>query len=75
MIGGWKDDHETLPILKQRARSPDYWTVQKATLQELARGWKDDPETLAILRDRAQNHRDPILRDFAQQKLAEVERQ
>ncbi|NJL65871.1 MAG: hypothetical protein HC894_01630 [Microcoleus sp. SM1_3_4] len=47
----------------------------KATLQELARGWKDDPETLAILRDRAQNHRDPILRDFAQQKLAEVERQ
>lgn len=32
-------------------------------------------ETLELVRDRAQNDRDPILRDFAQQKLAELEGQ
>jgi hypothetical protein len=52
---GWKDDPETLPILKQLAQSDDDWNVRRAAVQELARGWKDDPETLPILKQLAQS--------------------
>jgi hypothetical protein len=46
---GWKDDPDTLPILKDRARSDTDKSVRSAAVEELARGWKDDPEIIAIL--------------------------
>lgn len=35
---GWKDDAETLPWLKERARSDENDAVRRAAVQELARG-------------------------------------
>jgi hypothetical protein len=46
---GWKDDPETLPWLKEHARSDAHNDVRSAAVQELARGWKDDPEVIAML--------------------------
>ena len=43
---GWKEDAETLPWLKERARSDEDEDVRSAAVQELARGWKEDAETL-----------------------------
>ncbi|HEY9650829.1 MAG TPA: NACHT domain-containing protein, partial [Coleofasciculaceae cyanobacterium] len=36
----WKDDPDTLPLLKQRATTDDHEDVRGAAVQELARGWK-----------------------------------
>ncbi|MEP6518697.1 HEAT repeat domain-containing protein [Microcoleus vaginatus] len=66
----WKDDPETLPILKQRAQSDDDSAVRRAAVQELARGWKDDPETLPILKQRAQSDDDLKVRRAAVQEIA-----
>jgi hypothetical protein len=52
---GWKDDPETLPILKQLAQSYDNYAVRYSAFQELAVGWRDDPETLLILKQMAQS--------------------
>jgi hypothetical protein len=46
---GWKDDPDTLPILKARVQSDDDFNVHQAVVQELGRGWKDDPEILMFL--------------------------
>jgi HEAT repeat protein len=43
LVRGWKDDPETLPILKARAQSDENPDVRQSAVQELARGWKDDP--------------------------------
>ena len=67
---GWKDDLETLPILKERAQSDDNSTVRSAAVQELARGWKDDLETLPILKERAQSDDNSTVRSAAVQELA-----
>ena len=66
----WKDDLQTLPILKQRAQSDDDWAVRQTAVQELARGWKDDPETLPILKQCAQSDDDWAVRYAAVQELA-----
>jgi len=50
---GWKDDLDTLPLLKDRAATMTNYPVRQAAVQELARGWKDDPDTLPLLKDRA----------------------
>ena len=55
---GWKDDPETLPLLKQWAQSDDNSDVRRTAVQELARGWKHDPETLPLLKQRAQSDDD-----------------
>ena len=51
---GWASDPETLPLLKDRARSNPGSYVQSAAVQELVRGWPDDPDTQELQR-RAQN--------------------
>jgi len=66
----WKDDPETLPILKQLAQSDDNWLVREAAVQEIARGWKDDPETLPWLKQLAQSDDDPAVRFSAIQEIA-----
>jgi hypothetical protein len=67
---GWKDDPETLPLLKQLAQSDDNWAVRRAAVQELARGWKDDPETLPLLKQLAQSDDNWDVRYAAVQELA-----
>ena len=38
---GWREDSETLPILKALAKSDRDPNVQRAAVEELARGWKE----------------------------------
>ena len=66
----WKDDTETLPILKQLAQSDNYWYVRQAAVQEIVRGWKDDPETLPWLKQRAQSDDNSDVRQATVQELA-----
>jgi len=40
---GWKEDPNTLPLLKQRLQSDDDKWVRFAAVQELAKGWKNEP--------------------------------
>ncbi len=47
---GWKDDPDTLPILKNLITSNSNDFVKDTAVQELARGWKDDPDTLPMLK-------------------------
>ena len=66
----WKDDPDTLPILKERAQTDDEWAVRQAAVEELARGWKDDPDTLPILKQRAQTDDNEYVRQAAVEELA-----
>ncbi|MBD2635363.1 HEAT repeat domain-containing protein, partial [Limnothrix sp. FACHB-881] len=67
---GWKDDPDTLPLLKDRARSDKDSPVRQVAVQELARGWKDDPDTLPLLKDRARSDQNWLVRQAAVQELA-----
>ncbi|MFM7236384.1 MAG: HEAT repeat domain-containing protein, partial [Cyanobium sp.] len=40
----FKDDPDTLPILKSRAQSDEDSDVRQSAVQELVRGWRDDPD-------------------------------
>ncbi|MCY7272761.1 MAG: HEAT repeat domain-containing protein [Phormidesmis sp. CAN_BIN44] len=68
---GWKDDPETLPILKSLAQSDGNRYVQDVAVQELARGWKDDPETEPILKSLAQSDGNRYVRRVVVQELAQ----
>jgi hypothetical protein len=46
-------DPETLPWLKECARSDEHWNVRSVAVRELARGWKEDPEVVSILQAKA----------------------
>jgi hypothetical protein len=52
---GWKDDPDTLVLLKQRATADDNGHVRRAAVQELARGWKDEPGMFELLCEIALN--------------------
>jgi len=55
LVDGWKDDPETLVILKQLAQQGEnFYTSSPEALRMLVDGWKDDPETLVILKQLAQ---------------------
>jgi len=55
LVKDWRDDPETLSILKNLLTQRDENTnVRQAAVKELARHWKDDPDTLPILRKLAQ---------------------
>jgi hypothetical protein len=58
---GWKDDSDTLPLLKDRALNDQHEYVRGAAVQEIAKGWKDDPQTFDFLCDRAIH--DPFKRE------------
>jgi hypothetical protein len=68
---GFKDDPDTLPILKDRAQSDDDGDVRRAAVQALAQGFKDDPDTLPILKTRAQSDENEFVRRAAVQALAQ----
>jgi predicted NACHT family NTPase len=67
---GWKEDPETLLLVKDRARSDESIAVRWAAVQELARGWKEDSETLPWLKDRARSDEDNYVRWTAVEALA-----
>ena len=67
---GWKDDPDTLPMLRDRAETMKTMLSGRRRLQELARGWKDDPDTLPILKDRARNDENEDVREAAVEELA-----
>lgn len=55
LVRGWKNDSQTLPILKQIAKFDCDSFVRRLAVQELAYGWKDDSEILHILKQIAQS--------------------
>ncbi|MEG5042594.1 MULTISPECIES: NACHT domain-containing protein [unclassified Microcoleus] len=83
LAGGWKDDPELFELLCDVAindpfdhRGKNRWRNPRQTaLAAMIELYPDRPQTLEILRDRAQNDSDEMLHDFAQKKLAELERQ
>ena len=55
LVKGYKDDPETLPLLKDLARLDESGDVREAAAEELARGWKDDPEVRVIVDEAARS--------------------
>ena len=47
---GWKDEPDTLALLRACAQSGEDFYVRQVALYELARGWKNDPDTLDLLK-------------------------
>jgi len=66
----WKQDPDTLPLLKQLIQSDDNGGVQRAAIRELARGWKDDPDTLPLLKQLMQSDDNGFVRGAAIEELA-----
>jgi predicted NACHT family NTPase len=66
----WKDDPDTLPLLKELAQMNNDWIVRQVTVQALARVFTDDLHTLAILKHRAQTDDDRNVRGAAVQEIA-----
>ena len=66
----WKDDPDTLLLLKQWATSGAHSSVRGAAVQELAKGWKDDPDTLPLLKQCATSGDDSSVRGAAVLELA-----
>ncbi|MEG5170725.1 HEAT repeat domain-containing protein [Microcoleus sp. B3-D7] len=80
---GWKDDPELFELLCEVAINDPFdhrgkyrWRNPRQTaLAAMIELYPDRPETLELVRDRAQNDSDEFFREFAQKKLAELERQ
>ncbi|MEG4628836.1 HEAT repeat domain-containing protein [Microcoleus sp. AR_TQ3_B6] len=77
---GWKDESGIFELLGDVAiHDPfdreDEWqdNPRQAALAATIELYADRPETLELVRDRAQNDRDPKLREFAQEKLTQLE--
>ncbi len=66
----WKDDPETLILLKVRAQQDKDEYVRLAAVRELAKGWKDDLETLVLLKVLVQRDDSWRVRGAAVQGLA-----
>lgn len=76
----WKNHPKIFELLCDFAINDPFYRAadwqqnsRQAALEAIIELYLDRPETLSILRDRAQNDRDQQLREFAQQKLAELE--
>ncbi|MEG4291877.1 HEAT repeat domain-containing protein [Microcoleus sp. D2B6] len=79
---GWKDEPGIFEWLGDIAinhpferKSKFQENPRRRSLEIMLKQYPDRPKTLEILRDRAQNDRDQQLREFAQKKLAKLERQ
>ena len=46
----YKDDPDTLPIIKERAQYDEVEAMRQIAVERLAKGWKDDPEIQAFLK-------------------------
>ncbi|MEG4109195.1 HEAT repeat domain-containing protein [Microcoleus sp. S13_C5] len=79
---GWKDDPELFELLCDVAINDPFdrkYILQnnprQTALAAMIELYPDRPQTLELVRDRAQNDSDETLREFAQEKLAELERE
>jgi len=79
---GWKDDPTMFEFLRDRTlhdpfeREKDWQTNPRQTaLEAIINHYSDHPQTQELLIDRAQNDPDEEVREFAVQKLAELEQQ
>jgi predicted NACHT family NTPase len=79
---GWKDDPELFELLCDVAINDPFdceedWedNPRPTALAAIIELYPDRPQTLELVRDRAQNDRDEKFREFAQKKLAELERE
>jgi HEAT repeat protein len=78
---GWKDDPELFELLCEVAindpfdhRGKNRWrNPRQIALAAMIELYPDRPQTLELVRDRAQNDRDQKLREFAQEKLTQLE--
>ncbi|NET05653.1 MAG: NACHT domain-containing protein [Symploca sp. SIO2B6] len=66
----WKEDADTLALLKLSAQQDKDVIVRLAAVQEIARGWKQDTETLPLLKLSAQQDKDVIVRQAAVREIA-----
>jgi predicted NACHT family NTPase len=78
---GWKNDPEIFELLCDRTlndpfeRNEDWEDNPRQTaLEAIIKQRPDSPQTLSLLRDRAENDPDEKLREFANKKLAHLER-
>ena len=67
---GWRQDADTLLILKTLVTQDENCDVRRAAVQELARGWKDNADTLLILKFSATQDDDGFVRSAAVEELA-----
>ena len=77
---GWKDESGIFELLGDVAihdpfdREEDWQdNPRQAALAAIIELYPDRPQTLELVRDRAQNDRDQKLREFAQEKLTQLE--
>ncbi|MEQ8468619.1 NACHT domain-containing protein, partial [Coleofasciculus sp. E1-EBD-02] len=68
----WKEDPDTLPLLKQLIQFDDDGDVRGAAVEELARGWKDEPDTLPLLKHLIQSDDDWDIRRAAIAAIEEL---
>lgn len=61
----WKDDPDTLPLLKACIQFDENEWVRRVAVWELVRGWKDDPDTLPLLKACAQTDKGHMVRSVA----------
>ncbi len=66
----WKEDHSTLPLLKEYLIVNESLNVRHAALEMITQGWKDDADTLPLLKDLATNDEDWYMRMAAVQEIA-----
>ena len=67
----WKDNPDTLPLLKEWVTNDNDSSVRYAAVQAIAEGWKDNPDTLPLLKERVTNDNDSDVRQAAVKAIAE----
>jgi hypothetical protein len=53
LMEGWKQDADTLKIVKELASFDPHPVVRRTAVESLSTNWKEDPETLIIIKERA----------------------
>lgn len=70
LVRRWKEEPDTLPLVKGLARYDESRSVRLVAVLELGRGWKQDPETLTLLKERVYSDGHPFVRQAAVLELA-----
>jgi hypothetical protein len=78
---GWKDEPWLFELLRDRALNDPFvreddlqFHPRQLALKIIIKQYPDHPQTLPLLRDRAENDPDDKVRNFAQNKLAKLEK-
>ena len=65
----WRNDPNTLTLLKSHAIKDAHEYVRSAAVQEIAKGWRNDPNTLPFLKNFAINDKSVVVRVAAIQSI------